>query len=304
VAADAPLLVADVPWLLYRSFYALPESITGADGEPVNALLGCVNALLSVVVARAPRAVAACLGAEEATYRTELYPGYHAHREPMPATLGAQWRKAPALLERLGWYVDSSESLEADDVMFTHARLEAEAGGTALLVTGDRDLFAAVGDRVRILELGAGQIKSEIGPGEVRDRYGIGPELVADFIALRGDPSDGLPGAPGVGAKTAAALLNEFGSLESALAAAESSIGGAGQPEAQRPGSVMRPRTAAALCDNADLLRRFKEIATMREVAVTRPADRSTDFGGGAAFARQLGMTGLADRLALHGNRT
>jgi DNA polymerase-1 len=297
MADGGPLLVADVPWLLYRAFFSLPESIRGADGEPVNALLGCVNALLSAVSARSPRAVAACLGAEEATYRTELYPAYHAHREPMPAALASQWGKAPALLAALGWQVDSSPDLEADDVMFSHAQLESKAGGTALLITGDRDLFATVGDRVRVLELGGGQIKAEIGTEQVQERYGIAPALVADFIALRGDPSDGLPGAPGVGAKTAAALLNDFGSLESALQAATAVVApvadGAGRPKAP----AIRPRIAQALCDNAALLRRFKEIATLRAVAVGRPPDRSTDLVKGAAHARDLGMNALADRL-------
>ena len=89
----APLLIADVPWLLYRAFFSLPKSIVGADGQPVNALLGTVNAILAVLEARPARAVAACMGAEEAVYRVELYPGYHAQREPMPPELAAQWEQ-------------------------------------------------------------------------------------------------------------------------------------------------------------------------------------------------------------------
>ncbi len=100
--------------------------------------------------------------------------------------------------------------------MYSFARLEAEAGGRALLLTGDRDLFQAVGERVAVLELRKDGTPQEVGPEQVRERYGIGPELVADFIALRGDPSDGLPGAPGIGAKTAAELLQRHGSLEGA----------------------------------------------------------------------------------------
>src|SRR5277367_6238311 len=115
----SPLLIADVPWLLYRSFFALPKSIVDADGKPVNALLGTVNAILSVLDARLParavRGVVACTGAEQADYRVALYPAYHAHRDPMPAALAAQWQKAPALLESLGWMVPTSADLEADD---------------------------------------------------------------------------------------------------------------------------------------------------------------------------------------------
>src|SRR5271166_2251596 len=134
-----PLLIADVPWLLYRSFFALPSSIVDGEGRPVNALLGTVNALLALIEARPrarrPRGVVACMGAEQADYRVRAYPPYHAHREQMPAALTAQWRAAPALLESLGWTVRSSEELEADDVMFSFARAEQEAGGRGLLVT-------------------------------------------------------------------------------------------------------------------------------------------------------------------------
>ncbi len=296
----APLLIADVPWLLYRSFFALPKSIVDGEGRPVNALLGTVNALLSLIdarlPARRPRGVVACLGAEEASYRVQAYPAYHAHRDPMPVELAAQWEKAPILLEGLGWTVESSEKLEADDVMFSLARIEEESGSQALLLTGDRDLFAAVSERVAVVELHRGGEHVEVGPAEVRERYGIGPELVADFIALRGDPSDGIPGAPGIGAKTAAELLRRYGSLDEVLLAAASAGGDAG---ALGGGSdvAMRPRTAAALRENEGLLRMFKEIATLQRIDLERPPDRATDFIGGAGVARELGMRRLAERL-------
>jgi len=284
---SAPLLLADVPWLLYRAFFALPRSIDDGRGHPVNALLGTVNALLSAAQARPPRAVAACLGAEQAAYRVELYPPYHAHRDPMPAELAWQWRRAPELLAALGWAVDSSEDLEADDVIFSHARHEAAGGGRALLVTGDRDLFQAVSASVAILELARDGGATEIGPREVRARYGIGPELVPDFIALRGDPSDGLPGAPGIGAKTAAELLRRHGSLEGALAAVRTAPASCGE----------RPRVVAALGENAEQLLAFKRIATLVEIDLPLPPDRPTDHSGGAAAARALGMRRLAERL-------
>jgi 5'-3' exonuclease len=274
----APLLIADVPWLLYRSFFALPKSIVDGEGRPVNALLGTVNALLSLFdarpPARRPRGVAACMGAEEAAYRVQAYPAYHAHRDPMPVELAAQWEKAPGLLEGLGWTVASSEELEADDVMFSFARAEEEGGGEALLLTGDRDLFGAVSERVAVAELRKGGEYLEVGPAQVRERYGIGPELVADFIALRGDPSDGIPGAPGIGAKTAAELLRRYGSLDGVLLAA-------GTVEARADGG-MRPRTAAALRESEGLLRMFKEIATLQRIDLERPPDRATDFIAGA----------------------
>jgi 5'-3' exonuclease len=281
----APLLIADVPWLLYRAFFSLPKSIEDGEGRPVNALLGTVNALLAAAQARPPRAVVACLGAEQAAYRVALYPPYHAHRDAMPAELAQQWERAPALLESLGWTVSCSEELEADDVMFSYARVEAQARGRALLLTGDRDLFQAVGERVAILELPRDGVPVEVGSVQVRERYGIGPELVADFIALRGDPSDGLPGAPGIGAKTARDLLRAHGSLEGVLAAAKTVTSG------------LRPRIAAALRENAEQLRAFREIATLVEIEVQRPPDRATDFAQGARVAGELGMRRLAARL-------
>jgi 5'-3' exonuclease len=297
----APLLIADVPWLLYRSFFALPKSIVDGDGQPVNALLGTVNAILTFYDARLParevRGVVVCTGAEQADYRVRLYPPYHAHRDPMPAELAAQWEKAPALLASLGWTYATSAELEADDVMFSYARSEQERGGRALLLTGDRDLYGAVSERVSVVELRKGGEHGEIGPAGVRERYGVEPELVPDFIALRGDPSDGLPGAPGIGAKTAAELLRAHGSLEAVLAAA-----GAGadtrDATAVRASTVMRPRIAAALRENAELLRKFKLIATLQRIDAEPPADRATDFAGGARMAGELGMRRLAERLA------
>jgi 5'-3' exonuclease len=280
-----PLLIADVPWLLYRAFFALPKSIVDGEGRPVNALLGTVNALLSAAQTRPPRAVVACLGAEQAAYRVRLYPPYHAHRDPMPRELAQQWERAPMLLESLGWTVSASEELEADDVMFSFARLEAEAGGRALLLTGDRDMFQVVNERVAILELPRDGEPVEVGPRQVRERYGIGPELVPDFIALRGDPSDGLPGAPGIGAKTARDLLRAHDSLEGVLAAAETATSG------------LRPRIAAALREHAEQLRAFREIATLVEIDVERPPDRPTDYAQGARVAGELGMKRLTTRL-------
>jgi DNA polymerase-1 len=287
---EAPLLIADVPWLMYRAFFALPKSIKGADGRPVNALLGTVNALLAASEARPPRAIVACFGAEEARYRVQAYPPYHANRDPMPGELAEQWTRAPTLLASFGWAIADARELEADDAMGSFARVEAHAGGRALLLTADRDLYQAVGERVAVLDMEKGGAFSVLEPAQVRERYGIAPEQVPDFIALRGDPSDGLPGAPGIGAKTAAALLRTYGTLEALLEQAERQCADAGIGE-------LRPRVASALHENAELLRTFKRVATLVELDVERPADAPTDFAGGAAMAREAGMARLAKRL-------
>jgi DNA polymerase-1 len=278
----SPLLAVDAPYMLYRSFYALPDSIRGADDRPVNALLGAVNLLLRIAADKHPRAIVTCFGAEAAAYRTELYPPYHAQRPEVPDDLALQFERAPGLFAAFGWSSENTDGLEADDLLGALADAEEAAGGTALIATGDRDMFQCAREAVRVLLLKPGKIGfEEVGPDEVQRRYGIPPALVPDFIALRGDPSDGLPGAPGIGPKTAAELLTRHGSLEAAIANAASE----------------RPRVAAALTENADELRAFARIATLQPADVARPPDRATDLDGGAAAARELGLRRLAERL-------
>jgi 5'-3' exonuclease len=283
----APLLVVDAPSLLYRAWFALPDSITGPDGMPVNALLGSTNAILRVVADRGPRAVVICSGAEAARYRVELYRGYHAQRPPVPEGLARQIAQSPRLFEALGWTLAGTDELEADDLLHSFALTEVEAGGSALLMTGDRDMFQCASEHVTVLYLKTGVRGVEaMGPTEVRKRYGVPPELVPDFIALRGDPSDGLPGARGIGEKTAADLLKRHGSLEAALA----------RPIGETP------RVQGALRDQADELRDFLAIATLQRVPVARPADRVTDLARGADAAEALGMRRLAERLRAAGD--
>lgn len=287
----APLLVVDVPFLLYRSFFALPESITGIDDRPVGALLGAANALLRVVADRRPRAVVLCFGAEAAAYRVELFPPYHANRPPVPDALAWQFEQAPEFFQAFGWACQGSEELEADDLLGSYAAAEASAGGTTLILTGDRDMYQCVGDHTTVLYLKSGTTGFEtVDEAEVQRRYGIEPELVPDFIALRGDPSDSLPGAPGVGPKTAAELLERHGSLEAALAAV-------GTVERPRPTPDERPRVAQSLREHADQLRKYREIALLRPVELERPPDAETDLSGGASAARRLGLEALAKRL-------
>jgi DNA polymerase-1 len=213
----------------------------------------------------------------------ELYAGYHAHRPPMPADLAHQWLLAPRLYEALGWSVIADDSLEADDVLGSLARVEEEAGGRALILTGDRDMFQCASERVSVLLLGGRGKRGpeEVGPAEVEARYGIAPRQVPDFIALRGDPSDGLPGLKGIGEKRAADILRRHGSLTAALEAADRD-----GPER----NILAPAR--------DELEAYREIATLREVPLERPPDAPTDRSRGAEVAAELGMKGLAKRLA------
>ena len=198
-AVASPLLAVDTPSMLYRAFHALPKSITDDDGKPVNALLGTANLILREVERHQPRAVVLCFGPDAAAYRTELLPAYHADRPEMPELLVPQWDAARGMFTRFGWTIAEDDRYEADDALGTLARLETEAGGKTLLMTGDRDMFQCATADVTVLYVSTGgkQGGDPIGPDEVRARYGIGPELVPDFIALRGDPSDGIPGSEG-----------------------------------------------------------------------------------------------------------
>jgi DNA polymerase-1 len=277
-----PLLVVDAPSLLYRAYFALPDSIRGVDDMSVNALLGATNAILRVVADHGPRAVAICSGAEAARYRKQRYPRYHADRPPVPDTLAPQLARADELFGAFGWTCSDAGELEADDLLGSYALAEVEADGTVLLMTGDRDLFQCAAPGVTVLYLKTG-VKGfeEMTAAAVEQRYGVPPALVPDFIALRGDPSDGLPGARGIGEKTAADLLRRHGSLEAALAS----------PDGEKP------RVAAALREQADELRDFLEIATLQRVDVPLPPDRVTDLTSGADMAEALGMRRLATRL-------
>jgi 5'-3' exonuclease len=272
--------------MLYRAFYALPKAIKGTIGgkrQSVNALLGAANLMLREVLERDPRAVVLCFGPDAAHYRVKLYPDYHAARPEMPKELVPQWSDARPFFEAFGWTVTSHKSLEADDLMGSYAEKEEKAGGRALLMTGDRDMFQCASQKTKVLYISTGKQGGEvIGPAEVSERYGIPPKLVPDFIALRGDPSDGLPGAKGVGAKGAAELLRKHGSLEKVLDTA------IGEP---------RPALRTALVGSKKELLAFKDIATLRDAKVGRPRAKKTDYRGGSRAARERGMNRLAERL-------
>jgi DNA polymerase-1 len=270
--------------MLFRAFYALPKSIKGPDGNPVNALLGTANLILREVETHDPRAVVLCFGPDAAAYRLDLFPAYHADREAaFPDELRPQWEDSADFFGAFGWTVASSDDLEADDLLGTLAIKEGKAGGRSLLMTGDRDMFQCATGSTKVLYVSTGKQGGQpMGPKEVKERYGIPPKLVPDLIALRGDPSDGIPGAKGVGEKTAVELLRKHGSLEKVLDAA-----------IREP----RPALRTALIGDREQLLAFKDMATLRTAKVSRPRDKRTDFRGAARAARERGMNRLAERL-------
>jgi DNA polymerase I len=260
--------------------------IAGAGGRPINALVGFANVLLLLVENEHPRAVLVGWDTLDApTYRHRELPEYQAHRPPFDAEIVEQLPRLRELVEAFGFAIAAGAGYEADDMLAAAATAEAEAGGHALVVTSDRDAYQLATGRITILApQTGGNPPARIGPAEVLERYGVQPHQVPDFIALRGDPSDGIPGARGIGAKTAAALLAQFGSLEAAIAARE------GLP----------PRQSAALAD--ERLPLYKRIATMdRTAPAIRPPDAALDRERGAAFAREIGAMRLAERLETGG---
>lgn len=279
----APLLVVDTPSMLYRAFFALPKTITGTGDKPVNALLGTANLVVREVAEYRPRAVVLCYGAEAARYRVELYSGYHADRPEMPELLVPQWEASREFFAAFGWRIAEHESLEADDLLGSLAEVETAAGGTTLIMTGDRDMYQCASDAVTILYPAKGtQGMEPVGPAEVRRRYGIDPEQVPDFIALRGDPSDGIPGAKGIGEKTAAELLRRYGTLDGVL---EHAI------------EQSTPRIRGALRDDREALLAYREMARLQDAGVERPPDAPTDWSAAADAAESYGMNRLAERL-------
>jgi DNA polymerase-1 len=269
-----PLLVIDGDSFAHRAYHALPKTIRRAHRRPAGAIVGFANMLLRLWEAEEPRAVLVAWDTLEVpTYRHEAFDAYQSGRQ-FDDELLEQLALLPELVGAFGFAVAKGAGYEADDFLAAAADAEEARGGEALVATSDRDAFQLASDRVTILQptRGVSEI-ARIGPAEVRERYGVEPAQVPDFIALRGDPSDKLPGARGIGPKKAAEILAEYGSLEEALAAG---------------------RFAA----EADDLRLYRQIAQLDHSAPLPPLDdRQPDWAGAAALAGSWGVGALAGRL-------
>jgi 5'-3' exonuclease len=233
MAGVGTLMLLDSASLYYRAFYGVPETMTAPDGTPVNAVRGLLDMMSRLLRARPPGRLVACLDADwRPAFRTAAIPSYKAHRanpdgtEQAPDTLTAQIPVIEQVLAAAGVAMASAPGYEADDVIGT---LAARDAGPVDVVTGDRDLFQVVDDerRVRVVYTARGLSKLEVvDEAAVTARYAIPGRSYAAFAALRGDPSDGLPGVSGVGEKTAAALVRKFGDVAAILAALDAGHGG------------------------------------------------------------------------------
>ena len=238
---SAPVLLLDGASMWFRSYFGLPSSLTAPDGRPVNALRGFIDAVATLITRERPGRLVVCLDLDwRPQWRVDLIPSYKAHRvaevdevaeadhlEEIPDDLSPQVDMILEVLEAYGIATAGADGYEADDVLGTLAA--AERRDPVVVVSGDRDLLQLVGDEpvaVRVLYLGRGLSNAtKFGPTEVAERYGVplarAGEAYAELALLRGDPSDGLPGVPGVGEKTAATMLTRYGSLDAILAAAD-----------------------------------------------------------------------------------
>ncbi|MHC3493178.1 DNA polymerase I [Pectobacterium brasiliense] len=212
--AENPLILVDGSSYLYRAYHAFPP-LTNSAGEATGAMYGVLNMLRSLLLQYQPSHVAVVFDAKGKTFRDELFENYKAHRPPMPEELREQIEPLHKMVKAMGLPLLAVSGVEADDVIGTLAVQAEKAGKSVLISTGDKDMAQLVTPSVTLINT---MNNSILGPQEVCDKYGIPPELIIDFLALMGDASDNIPGVPGVGEKTAQALLQGLGGLDSLYA--------------------------------------------------------------------------------------
>src|ERR671919_766506 len=265
---DAELFLVDGNNLAYRAFFALPEELATSEGFPTNALLGFTNMLFKLLSDYAPKGVAVAWDTRP-VHRTELAPEYKVDRRPMPDLLREQFPHFRPIVEAFGYRNLEFEGWEADDVIATLATRAGEAGIKTTVLSTDRDAFQLVSDNVTLMMTPRGVADVNVyTPGRVEARYGIRPDQIPDFIGLKGDTSDNIPGIPGIGDKTAGQLIGQYGSLEDVIAHADE----------------LTPARRKNITEHAEQALVSKQLATMRRdleidcdpaELVLQPPDRS-----------------------------
>ena len=276
---NRPLLVIDGDSFAHRAYHGVPKSIRRRGNKGGGAILGFANFLLRLYAQEEPRAVLVGWDTLDApTYRHRALATYQSGRV-FGAELLDQLDALPQFVAACGFAFAKAPGYEADDFLAAAVAHEERRGGTAIVASGDRDAFQLASDKTTILQpVRAGEM-ARIGPAEVRERYGVEPRQVPDFIAIRGDPSDKIPGLTGVGPKGAASLLRRYGSLEAAL-------------------------VQGSFAAQAEQLRVYRTIATMDASAPLPPLDDQTPtWDAAAALAREWELNQLADRLTSIGGR-
>ncbi|GAA3818051.1 5'-3' exonuclease [Sphaerisporangium flaviroseum] len=292
------LMLLDTPSLYFRAYYGVPESMTAPDGMPVNAVRGLIDMIATLVRANSPDEIVACMDADwRPAFRVAAIPSYKAHRvatgheEEIPDTLAPQVPVIEEVLDAIGIARVGVPGYEADDVIGTFT---ARAAGEVEIVTGDRDLFQLVNDdqpcRVLYTIKGIRNLQV-IDEAQVSAKYGIPGRAYADYATLRGDPSDGLPGVPGVGDKTAAALITRFGSLEAMLKALDDGV-----TDGFPAGSRLKLAKAREYLAVAPAVVKVAHDAPLPEVTTARPS-KPRDPEALVALADRYGLDGPLNRL-------
>src|SRR5713101_1274512 len=245
---DAELFLVDGNNLAYRAFFALPEELATSEGFPTGALLGFTNMLFKLLSDYRPKGVAVAWDTRP-VHRAEISEDYKLHRRPMPDLLREQFPHFRPIVEAFGYRNLEFEGWEADDVIATLATRADEAGIKTCVVSTDRDAFQLCSENITLMMTPRGVADVNVyTPERVEARYGVRPDQVPDFIGLKGDTSDNIPGVPGIGDKTAGQLVAQYGSLEAVLEHADE----------------LSPARAKNLREHADQARASKELATMR----------------------------------------
>ena len=281
------LFLVDGNSLAYRAFFALPDTMATSDGRPTNAIFGLASMMVKLISEHRPSQIVVVWDAGMSG-REEVYPDYKSHRPSRPDLLREQWPDLLRLVEAFGYLNVSVDGYEADDVIATLATSAAGEGVDTVVLTGDRDAFQLVGDRIKVMSTTKGISETVLYDEHgVVDKYGVRPDQVTDLIGLRGDTSDNIPGVPGIGEKTAAALLSEFGTLEEVLANIDS-VSGAKRKE--------------NLTEHAEDARISKQLATMVTdldpgVGIPEILDREVDRSGVRDFMLEFELRAALERL-------
>jgi len=281
------VFLIDGSGFIFRAYHALPP-MTRPDGTPVGAVYGFTAMLLKLVEDTDADHIAVIFDRARKTFRSDIYPEYKAHRPPAPDDLIPQFELVRDATRAMGLKAVDMEGFEADDLIATYARQAREQGADVTIVSSDKDLMQLVGDGVMMFDA---MKNRKIGPDEVLEKFGVGPDRVIDVQALAGDSADNVPGVEGIGVKTAAQLINEYGDLESVLANAE---------------NIKQPKRRERLMSQADNARVSKELVTLRlDVPIEVPLDDfdvvKPDVGTLLTFLREMNFKSLVSKVEARG---
>lgn len=282
------LFLVDGSGYIFRAFFALPQNLTNPQGQPVGAVLGFTNMLMKLLTDLHAPYIAVVFDAKRENFRNEIYPEYKANRDETPEDLKPQFgliREATAAFDIPALEI---EGYEADDLIATYAKLAKEQGKKVTIVGTDKDLMQLVDDDIRMFD----PIKNRyLDADDVMKKFGVAPDKVVDVQALAGDSTDNIPGVPGIGVKTAALLINEYGDLETLLARAE---------------EIKQPKRREALIENAELARISKQLVTLAKdaeipLSLEDLKHRDQDMPKLLSFLNEQGFKSVAARLMNNG---